>query len=247
MSRRALCKSSRVVSVPVVIESARPRAGRRFEPIHELELEADALEAARALPGAHRGLLVLREMAGPFGVPDLLAVVGRQDLLERRRTLPVPPLLNQVDAGVVAAAAPRARRSPEALARRVGWPVDTVRRRLPELVRSGALIQVGQNSFVRPAALRPVGRLYAIETKVKNWRRALRQARAYSLWCDSYVIVMPSLGSGSLAQVVDAVVSDGGGLMVAGRWVHRPRVGKRTAAQRLWGSEHLLAAMIAPE
>jgi hypothetical protein len=238
--------SARVESVhdtPLVIQTARPRAGRRFEPSHELELEVDALQAAQALPGAHRGLLVLQEMAGPFGVPDLLAVVGRPDVLEARRALAVPPLLNQVDAGVVAAAAPRAPRTPETLARRVGWPVETVRRRLPELLRSGALLRSGGDSYVRPAALHPVGRLFAIETKVKDWRRAIRQARTYSLWCDSYVVVMASLGAGSLGEVREAIGADGGGLMVARRWVQRPRPGKRSPRQRLWGSEHLLAAM----
>lgn len=246
-SSRSLWQSDPLVNAPLVIDSVRPRAGRRFEPIRELELEHDALEAARGLPGAHRGLVVLREMAGPFGVPDLLAVVGRRDLLERRRELKVPPLLNQVDAGVVAAAAPRAPRGPQALARRVGWPVDTVHRRLPALVRSGALLPAGRDSFVRPADLQPVGRLYAVEAKVKDWRRAVRQARAYSLWCDSYVIVMPSLGTTSLTHAIQAVVSDGGGLMVARRWLQRPRIGTRSPGQRLWGSEHLVAATVEPD
>jgi hypothetical protein len=232
-----------VTEGPRVIASSRRRAGRRFEPIHELELETDALRAARALPGAHRGLVVLRELAGPFGVPDLVAVVGAPELLEERLALGVPPLLNQVDAGVVAAAAPRARRTVETLARRVGWPVASVRRRLPELIRIGALIAAGPGSYVRPAPLQPVGRLYAIETKVKDWRRALRQARTYSLWCDSYVLVMASLSSGSHATVMEAVTQDGAGLLVGGQWLQRPRLGRRSPAQRVWGSEHLVAAL----
>lgn len=230
-------------AAPIVVDTSRPRAGRRFEPVHELALSTDAVSAASGLPGVRRGLLVLREVAGPFGVPDFLAVVGASDALDARRALGVPPLLNQIDAGVVAAAAARAPRSAATLARRVGWPVESVERRIPELLRSGALVRAGRSSFVRPAELRPIGRLYAIETKVKEWKRALRQARAYSLWCDSYVIVMPSLGSVPLAQVVEAVVEDQGGLMVDGRWLQRPRLGTRTAAQRLWGSEHVVAAV----
>lgn len=228
---------------PRVIESSRVRAGRRFAPIRELELEPDALRAARDLPGVHRGLVVLRELAGPFGVPDLVAVVGSPQLLDERLALAVPPLLNQVDAGVVAAAAPRAGRTVETLARRVGWPVESVRRRLPELVRVGALLAAGPNSYVRPPALRPVGRLYAIETKMKEWRRALRQARTYSLWCDSYVLVLSSLGPSSRTALIEAVAEDGAGLVVGGQWLQRPRLGSRSAAQRLWGSEHLVAAL----
>jgi hypothetical protein len=230
----------------LVLETARPRAGRRFEPSHELELEGDAVRAAHGLPGAHRGLLLLREVSGPFGVPDLLAVVAPPTLLTRRRTLSVPPLLNQIDAGVASAAAPRAARSPETLARRLGWPPESVRRRLPELLRSGALIRVGRDSYVRPEALQPVGRLYAIETKVKDWRRAVRQAKTYSLWCDSYVIVMGSLGAASLSRVTETVTDDGGGLMVNGHWLQRPHLAQRPPAQRMWGSEHLVAALIGP-
>jgi hypothetical protein len=84
--------------------------------------------------------------------------------------------------------------------------------------------------------------MYAIEAKVKDWRRALRQARTYSVWCDSYVIVMPELGLGSMEAAQNFVAADGGGLMLGGTWVLRPRLAKRSAAQRLWGSEHAIAA-----
>lgn len=229
-------------SKPANVHAGRPRAGRRFEPVRERELSEDALAAASTLPGAHRGVRILLETAGPLGVPDLLAVVGPLSVLDDRLALPVPPLLNQVDAGVVAAAATSAPRTVASLARRVGWPEDTVARRLPHLVRSGALIRVGRDTYVRPEALQPVGRLYAIETKVKDWRRALRQARTYSVWSDSYVIVMPALGSGSLAGLMTAVGADNGGLVLDGKWVQRPRLLQRSTAQRLWGSEHAISA-----
>jgi hypothetical protein len=229
----------------VQVYAGHPRAGRRFEPAGERELSADALNAAKGLPNAHRGVRVLLETAGPFGIPDLVAVVGPKDVLTRRLRLNVPPLLNQVDAGVVAAAAERAARSTEALATRVGWPIETVSRRIPGLVRSGALREVRPDAFVRPPALRPVGRLYAIEAKVKDWRRALRQARTYNVWCDSYVIVMPPLGPVSTPNLIDAVSNDGGGLMLGGSWVTKPKLRPKTLPQRLWGSEHAIAAFFA--
>src|SRR4051794_29253038 len=68
----------------VNVQAGRPRAGRRFQPIREKELSADALRAAQSLPNAHRGLRIILETAGPFGVPDLVAVVGPLDLLDRR-------------------------------------------------------------------------------------------------------------------------------------------------------------------
>jgi hypothetical protein len=227
---------------PPDLHAGRPRPGRRFEPVRELELSGDALAAARTLPGAHRGIRVLLETAGPFGVPDLLAVVGPLEILDQRLALDVPPLLNQIDAGVVAAAAVSVPRSIASLARRLDWPEDTVARRLPLLLRVGALVRAGPTTYVRPEALRPVGRLYAIETKVRDWRRALRQARTYSVWSDSYVIVMPTLGSGSLPGLLSAVSQDNGGLMIDGKWVRHPRLLRRSRAQRLWGSEHAIAA-----
>lgn len=226
-----------------MLTTGRPRAGRRFEPVHERELAEDALRAADGLPGARRGLLVLQEMTGPYGIPDFVAAVGDWKVLEARQRLGVPPLLNEIDSGVVAAAAARAPRTVETLAKRVGWSTDTVARRLPELLRSGALLPAGKKSFVRPADLRPIGRLFAIESKVSDWKRALRQARVYSQWCDGYVLVMGTISVSSLTAVSATVSADGGGLMAAGQWLHRPRLRGQNAARRLWGSEYLVAAV----
>lgn len=228
---------------PTVLTSVRPRPGRRFEPVKELELESDAIRAAQDLPGTKRGLMLIREASGPFGIPDLLALVGPPEPLQARLRLAVAPLLNEVDAGIVAAATTGRPRRADTLARQLGWSEETVRRRIPDLVRTGALTHIGKDSYVRPDALTTVGRLYAIETKVKEWRRAIRQARAYSLWCDTYVVVMPSIGPTSLSGVLEAITRDSAGLVVAGSWLARPRLGTRTGAQRLWGSEHVVAAI----
>lgn len=224
-----------------VKETKRPRAGRRFAPIAEKELRSDALRAVRGLPGAYRGFSVFAEVAGPYGIPDFLAVIGDPLVLESRVALGVSPLLNEIDAGIVAHATARLGRTTTGFAERLGWSVETIDRRLPGLLRSGALLDVG-GRYVRPAALVPIGRLYAIETKVRDFRRALRQARRYALWCDNYVIVMPSLSETSLTAAVDAVARDRGGLVVAGKWVQRPSARRLSRGPKLWGSEHLVAA-----
>jgi hypothetical protein len=226
--------------------SLRPRAGRRFEPVAEAALEGDALNAVRALPHAHRGLKVLREVAGPFGVPDFVAVVGTQDGLAARIALSVPPLLNEVDAGIVAVLSTRRGRTIDAIAASVGWSSQTIARRLPALVRSTAVSEVGRDGYVRAAGLQPIGRIYAVETKVSDWRRAVRQARTYRLWCDNYVIVMASLSESTMPLAVDAIGSDGGGLMSGGRWVRRIRSHHLPMTRRLWGSEHVVAALGGP-
>lgn len=182
-------------------------------------------------------------MSGPFGIPDFTALVGPPALLRDRLALGVPPLLHQVDAGVVAAAHPRQARSSEGLARLLGWPIETVQRRLPEVVRVGALIEARPGRYVRPEALAPLGRLYAVEAKVREWGQALRQGRTYSVWADSYVLVMGPLATRARESLRAQVSADRAGLVVDGRWLSRPVVHPLPAAQRLWAAEHLVAAV----
>lgn len=226
------------------MDSRRPRAGRRFLPGDEQSLYPDALHAAAGLPGSRGQLRIFGEVTGPFGIPDFLALNGVEAVLQDRLALAVPPLLNEIDAAIVACSSAVAKRGLESLAQRVGWQVETVERRLPGLLRSGALIDVGRSRYVRPSALIPVGRLYAVETKLRNFRRALRQGRTYALWCENYVLVMQSVSEALLAEAVTTVAGDRGGLMVSGRWLQRPRSRRLSPARRLWGSEHLIAAML---
>jgi hypothetical protein len=234
---------ARMTAEPLVRESVRPRAGRRFSPSHELRLQPAALHAASRLPGAREGVLLVTEMASPFGIPDFVALIGPGHSLFHRQALPVPPLVNELDAAIVATASSRAPRRATTLARELGWPVQTVVRRVPELVRSGALIETGSACYVRRPELVPLGRLYALETKVRDWRRALHQVRTYRLWADSYVVVLASLPQNAVELVRERVRQDGGGLVVADRTLERPRVHTLPKTRRLWAAEHLVAAI----
>lgn len=196
------------------------------------------------MPRAHREVAVFRELAGPFGIPDFVAIVGPKDALRKRLALKVPPVLNEIDAAIIAHTSPKAGKTIEKIAERLGWPGSTIQRRVPGLLRTGALEDIGDHRYVRPVALSTVGRLYAIETKVRNFKRALRQARTYALWCDNYVIVMPQLSEASLVLAREAVAADRGGLVVAGKWVQRIRAHDLPTARRLWGSEHVVAAAL---
>jgi hypothetical protein len=84
---------SEVVALTAVQDTRAPRAGRRFAPSHELALHGDAIAACEGLPGAHRGVFVVREMAGPVGVPDFTVLVGDLQPLHARLALDVPPVL----------------------------------------------------------------------------------------------------------------------------------------------------------
>lgn len=163
--------------------------------------------------------------------------------MQRRLALSVPPLLNRVDAGIAAIATPSRGKTPEQIADQLNWPSTTVERRILRLQKEGALLEQAKGKYIRPPQLAAAGRLYAIETKVSNFSRALKQARTYSLWCYNYVIVMPALSSAVLARATEAVGSDGGGLVVDGVWVCRPRRQAQSPFRSLWGSEHVVAAI----
>jgi hypothetical protein len=188
---------------------------------------------------------MVREVAGPFGIPDFIAVAGSGDLVKARLGLGVPPLLNEVDSGIAGVASSRYARDAAELALRLGWSKETVQRRTPHLLRTGALIERRTGRYVRPADLVPIGRLFAIETKVSNWRQAVRQGRTYRLWCENYVVVMPRVSTSSITELVALVAEDGSGLVIAGRWARRPRARRVQVSRALWGSEHVVAALAA--
>lgn len=230
--------------MPDVLEIATstPRPGRRFQPIQELELHKDALKAARALPGANRGLVVVPEFAGPLGIPDFTAYVGDINKLKERNMLNLDPVVNEIEAGILSATKVSKDLSLRQISLALGWPESAIRSRLEKLVKRGILNEVKPERYVRQRAMEPGGRLYAIETKVNDWRSALLQVRTYRVWADNYVLVMGQLSESVTASLADTVTQDQGGLMVAGRWVVRPRLGKTSERRRVQAWELLASA-----
>jgi hypothetical protein len=220
----------------------RQRPGRRFPPEAERQLERAAKHAAYELPGAGDGLLALREVHAPFGVPDLTVIVGDASARRSRLRLRVPAVLNEIDAGLVATASAIQPASPRQLAQRLSWSLATVTRRLPSVVRNGALREVAPERYIRPAALQPVGTIFAVETKLNDWRRALAQCRTYRTWADSYVLVMPKVSAEAMTVLRREIRRDRGGLFIDYEWIVYPRTTKLTKARRLWASEHVIAA-----
>jgi hypothetical protein len=230
------------VTYALQVETSFPRAGRRFEPIRERALHGDALAAAESLSGASRGLVVVPEFSGPIGIPDFTAYVGDVDALRARQSAPVSPIVNEIDAGVLSVAHVRRPSSAEDLAQAIGWPTAIVASRLRRLARAGALQEVRPSRFVRAPELQPSGRLYAVEAKVGDTRSALRQARSYRVWADGYVIVMTAVSARALEDLRGEVLRDRGGLVIDGRWIARPRIGRVSAARRLQAAEMFASA-----
>jgi hypothetical protein len=143
---------------------------------------------------------------------------------------------------LVAAASDVNPASPKQLARRLSWSLATVSRRLPRVIKSGALVQIASDRYLRPSALQPLGTIYAVELKLNDWRRALTQCRTYRTWADSYVLVMPRLSAEAEEVLRHEIARDRGGLYVGSEWLVYPAKSRLSRARRLWSSEHVVAA-----
>lgn len=230
----------------IVRESQSQKAGRRFQPGPEARLEPAARRAIKNLPGAQQGVVAVRELSGPFGVPDFVALVGGKHRLELRSKLGVPAVLNEVDARILTATPSRGSTTIGDLEMVVPLPRLLTQRRVAHLTRVGALLRTGAGRLRRPGALGPLGSIYAIEMKVADVRRGIAQCRRYHVWADSYVLIMGMLSDVQLEQA-QVVKADGGGLVVDGRMIYRARARRSAAAwQRLLASEHFFAATRAP-
>lgn len=223
--------------------SVRPRAGRRFEPIHEKRLATCAIRAIESLPAAQNGLLIVTEMTGPYGVPDFVAVVGNQASMHNRLALPVPPLLNEIDAAIVSTVRTTQGMTSQRIAGYLNWPLETIERRIPTLLRLDALTKSSARTYTRVAHLRTIGTILAVETKIRDWHKAVQQCRRYQIWADNYILVMDQLGKEATKRIVQEVSIDRGGLVLGERWVQRPVKRTMSKSRRLWASEHLIAAL----
>lgn len=226
------------------VEPSSSRGGRRFQPVSELDLHDLIESVAATLPGPDGNVVVVPEMPSPLGLPDFVALVGGSSWLHARMTAGVAPVLSQSDCTVLAAASPLRALSGESITRRLGWSSGELSTGLARLQRNGAVAVSSSGSVLSHPSLRPVGSLVAIEAKVKDWRRAVRQGRTYRTWANNYVVVLGDVGQLAEDRAVAGVLADGGGLFTRSGWMVRPRSRVPAAARRLQGFEYLYAALV---
>ena len=222
------------------VASAKVPRGKLFEPIEEVALHPVLRQLAMRLPGASRGVLMVPEFVGPYGVADLLVVTYVGDKLANRLALGIDPLLSELDAALVVVAHPLKPRTISELAAAVGRTERAIRRRVSGLVSRGALVETTAG-YMKPSALRPVGRLWALEAKVSDWRRGVGQANRYGVWADGSALVLSRVTNE--ADVISSASRLGLGVAHGPRWLIRPTLRPQNDATRLWASEHLIAAL----
>ncbi|GAA1914767.1 hypothetical protein GCM10009797_05640 [Nocardioides hwasunensis] len=110
-------------------------------------------------------------------------------------------------------------------------------------MRSGAALQTTSGALSLAPGLLPQGRLVAIETKVKDWGRAIQQGRAYRTWSDNYVVVLGDVGQLALNRARVEVAADRAGLYAGGNWLVRPAARTVTLPRRLQGFEYVYASV----
>lgn len=223
---------------PEVAEFESPGGrGQRFEPTAERELDADLRSLASGLPGAGDGLLGVVEFQGPRGVPDLLVMTRGSGSLNHRLDNGAPFLESLADCAVVAALNVKRPLTSGSVASVTGMSLEQVERRLRSLTHAGMVIPYGPG-FCRRADLEPIGRTYAFEAKVSDWRRGLDQALRYSAWCDASSLVLlraPADLPGLIARCTHLDI----GLAIRDEWARRPRLGRPHRDLRLAASERL--------
>lgn len=212
-----------------------PQPGRRFEAIDERLLDDDLRRLATSLPGANKGVVVAAEFAGPRGIADLVAFTSTSPDLAARLRADVPFVHGMSDCAVLVALSALQTRSSRTVASSAGMSEQQVIRRLRTLVSAGS-VTVHGSGFRRRPEVKPIGRAYAFEAKVSNWRQGLSQALRYGSWCDaaSVVLLRPPRDLSFPQQRFDSL---GIGLAVQSRWVVRPRLHRPNAALRLALSE----------
>jgi len=231
------------VAVFRVHQSSRSRPGRLFEAVQEAGLYPAALDAARSLPGASAGVLVVPEMYGPLGVPDFLVMVGGDKILKRRLEAGIPPILGEMDCAVISSLYTARPRSAKAIAASLGWGEDNVVARLQQLKKTGAVSEASAGLFLRHGSLSSGGTLYAIEVKVRDWAQAVRQSRGYRTWANNYVVVLGPIGEQARRAVVAEVAADQAGLFIDGTWIRKPSRRSPEPLRGLMGFEHLVASL----
>jgi hypothetical protein len=226
----------------VLITSTSQLAGRRFEPTAEKSLDPALSLAASTLQVArNRATLVLTECALPFGVPDALVLAIDDDAFQARLDSGIPAATTAAEISMICAARSRPRSGDDLIAAS-GLSYPVARRYLQRLESTGAL-HLSSGRFRASPSMRSVGRIFALEAKVTDWRAGHDQCLRYGSFADGTALVLPRVTERIRQPLLAAVEPHGIGVFADGRWVRRPRMSRLTVERRLQASESVVAGL----
>lgn len=203
-------------------------------------------ELAQTFGDKQTDLIAVPEFAGPFGIADLAVVATLWSRLAARIDAQIEPIIHELDAAIVAHLTARRGKALQELAQALSVYEDELDRRIAHLVRLGAVQRSRAGRLTRHESLVPLGRIFAIESKVNAWRRALDQARTYALWSDRSIAVLGRLPADRSDAIKEAQFA-GVGLAIESEWLVRPRATRQSQARRMWTSEIFFAAISRPQ
>lgn len=227
----------------VEIQSNLSRPGKPFTPVAELDVLPALRSAARKLGHKPNALtLELPESPLPVGVPDLTVLFADPYKLESRLRSDVPPILSEQEVRIVAACGPSRAQSIESLVRVTGVSERQTRRLIAGLVAKEALWATTRG-WLRAAELEPLGRSYALEAKVSNWRSGVAQCLRYASYADAAGLALGDSSARVQAAAIEFAKRNHIGLFINDRWTVKPRMLKIPNSRRMWVSEHFVAAI----
>lgn len=215
--------------------------GTRFAPTKERDLEPVLRDLAARLPAASKGTVVIPEMRGPSGIPDLVAIT-RASKLSRRLATSLPALTNICDVRLLLAYRRNTKEGIDSLAAALSETPHAVGRRTRRLIRTGWLVK-DHDRWVVDKAIEPLSRIYALEGKVDDWQAGMRQAAIYGSWADASAVVLLRLPKDT-QRAVSTAEALGIGLAESNRWLVRPSIQKVPLARRIQAREFLVSALL---
>lgn len=180
------------------------------------------------------------EFAGASGIADFVVATHFESAARDRVASGVPFVRTVGDADLLALIPLGRHVALDTVAVRRGVAPNQVRRTLARFARQG-WVEERAGLYVRNRVLQPIGRLYALEAKVADWRRGLAQAIRYSTWSNAAGVVLLKQPK-DLQSAVRSAKSLHLGLGVNGKWLVRPRLHRNSSGARLLASEALVAS-----
>lgn len=189
-------------------------SGARFR--YESEMIPSLRNSLPRMAFGHRqttGVEVFSEVPAVHGIPDLAAIRFDWDAVERRRAAGVRPLATDTEVRVVTALRVGPLRSTD-LARRIRMSPDYVRRAvIPLLVQQGWVTTDGASVELRPDAVWIARRVVTVEAKLRDWQRAIGQARRQQLSADAAYVALDSVACQNIKNDLDRIAAGGIGVI----------------------------------